>query len=90
MPGQEGERKWYYASLPADTSLERLVTLAHARWAIEPFYEDVKGECGLDHYQGRRWDGSHRHLALMMLTYSFLAQQRNLTSRDPGGGFSPL
>jgi SRSO17 transposase len=31
------------------------VELAHSRWPIEQFYEDAKGECGLDHYQGRRW-----------------------------------
>jgi SRSO17 transposase len=90
IPGQEGDCKWYYANLPADTPLERLVTLAHARWAIEQFYEDAKGECGLDQYQGRRWDGLHRHLALVMLTYSFLAQQRKLASRNPEGGFPPL
>ena len=75
-PGETGERKWYFCWLPADTSLARLVTLAHARWVIEQFYEDAKGECGLDDYQGRRWDGLHRHLALVMLTYSFLATQR--------------
>jgi hypothetical protein len=61
--------------LPADTPLPRLVELAHARWAIEQFYEDAKGECGLDDYQGRRWDGLHRHLALVMLAYSFLVVQ---------------
>jgi len=79
--GAGGERKWYFCWLPADTSLTRLVTLAHARWVIEQFYEDAKGECGLDDYQGRRWDGLHRHLALVMLTYSFLATQRLLRVR---------
>ena len=74
--GAHDEHKWYFCWLPQDVPLERLVTLAHARWVIEQFYEDGKGECGLDDYQGRRWDGLHRHLALVMLTYSFLATQR--------------
>jgi len=90
IPGQPGDRKWYYANLPADTPLERLVSLAHARWIIEQFYEDAKGECGLDQYQGRRWDGLHRHLALVMLTYSFLAQRRTPASQHTEGGLSPL
>lgn len=92
LPGEEGERKWYYATLPADTPLKRLVTLAHARWTIEQFYEDAKGECGLDDYQGRRWDGLHRHLALAMLTYSFLMLQRHAASVADAtdGGFPPL
>jgi hypothetical protein len=73
---------------PADTPLQRLAELAHSRWPIEQFYEDAKGECGLGDYQGRRWDGLHRHLALVMLAYSFLARQR----WTPAGsaGFSPL
>jgi SRSO17 transposase len=75
LPGITGERKYSVSSLPADTSLSRLVELAHARWAIEQFYADAKGECGLDDDQGRRWDGLQRHLALGMLAYSFLALQ---------------
>src|SRR5262249_5735166 len=62
VPGARGEVKWYVSNLSADTPLPRLVELAHSRWPIEQFYEDAKGECGLDHYQGRRWDGLHRHL----------------------------
>jgi SRSO17 transposase len=82
LPGHRGEMKYYFSSLPAGAPLARLVELAHARWAIEQFYEDSKGECGLDDYQGRRWDGLHRHLALVMLAYSFLMVQ----ALPPGAG----
>jgi SRSO17 transposase len=88
VPGERGDLKWYFSTLPADTPLQRLVELAHSRWPIEQFYEDAKGECGLDHYQGRRWDGLHRHLALVMLAYSFLARQRWMPTDSVG--FSPL
>jgi SRSO17 transposase len=88
VPGDGGEVKWYFSTLPADTPLRRLVELAHSRWPIEQFYEDAKGECGLDDYQGRRWDGLHRHLALVMLAYSFLAHQRWTPATT--AGFSPL
>jgi SRSO17 transposase len=90
LPGEEGEHKYYFSTLPADTPLERLVTLAHTRWIVEQFYEDAKGECGLDDYQGRRWDGLHRHLALGLLTYSFLAFQRQTAAAQSAGGFPPL
>jgi SRSO17 transposase len=88
LPGDHGDVKWYYSNLPADTPLHRLVELAHSRWPIEQFYEDAKGECGLDDYQGRRWDGLHRHLALVLLAYSFLACQRWIPAHS--AGVSPL
>jgi SRSO17 transposase len=88
VPGDGGEGKWYYRNWPVDTPLQRLVERAHGRWPIEQFYEDAKGECGLDDCQGRRWDGLHRHLALVMLAYSFPARQR-WTPTTPAG-FSPL
>ena len=84
------ETKYWFSSLPPDTSLERLVTLAHARWVIEQFDEDAKQECGLDDFQGRRWDGLHRHLALVMLAYSFLALQRLQLPLPVGEAFPPL
>ena len=60
-----------------------------ARWPIEQFYEDAKQECGLGDYQGRRWDGFHRHVALVMLAYSFLVQQRVSEPERAAGSFSP-
>jgi SRSO17 transposase len=75
LPGEEGKPKWFFSSLPAETPLSRLVELAHLRWPIEQFDEDAKGECGLDQFQGRRWEGLHRHLAIVMLAYTFLMLQ---------------
>jgi SRSO17 transposase len=91
--GEEEELKYYYSSLSADVSLERLAALAKSRWAIEQFYEDAKGECGLGDYQGRRWDGLHRHLALVMVAYSFLMVHSSILGKDPSHeeeAFSPL
>jgi SRSO17 transposase len=87
--GKEGEEEleYYYSSLGAEVSLKRLASLAKSRWAIEQFYEDAKGECGLSDYQGRRWEGLHRHLALSMLAYSFLMLHSSVT-RGAGGSSS--
>jgi len=84
------EIKYWFSSLPPETSIARLITLAHARWVIEQFYEDAKQECGLDNFQGRGWDGLHRHLALVMLAYSFLALQRLQLPLPAGEVFPPL
>jgi SRSO17 transposase len=87
VPGERGEGQWYCSTLPADTPRQRLVEVAHSRWPIEQCSEDAKGEGGLDHYQGRRWAGLHRHLALVRLAYRFLARQRWMPAMS--AGFSP-
>jgi hypothetical protein len=73
--------------------LERLASLANSRWAVEQFYEDGKGECGLGDFQGRRWEGLHRHLALSMMAYSFLMLHSRVTisaGSSSGEAFFPL
>ena len=93
----EEECKYYYSSVGTEVPLERMAALAKSRWAIEQFYEDAKGECGLGDYQGRRWDGLHRHLALSMIAYSFLMLESSVSgaeysssSNSSGEGFFPL
>jgi hypothetical protein len=55
--------------------LARLVELVHRRASIERGYQDDKGFIGLSDYVGRLWHGFHRHLALVMLTESWLVHQ---------------
>lgn len=73
MDGHQGETKYYFAWGVDQMSLRDIVELAHSRWIIERFYQDAKGELGLDDYEGRLWSGFHRHVALTMLAHSYLA-----------------
>jgi SRSO17 transposase len=68
----------YYFAWGLDTlSLAELVEIAHVRWVVERFYQDAKGELGLDHYEGRLWTGFHRHVALVMLAHCYLTLRQS-------------
>jgi len=68
--------KFWLSNLPASTSVRRLVWLAKLRWRVERDYQDLKGEVGLDHYEGRTWRGFHHHATLCSLAHAFLAIQK--------------
>jgi SRSO17 transposase len=76
-PVSEPEPVHYWISnLPAGTGISKLVNLAQMRWRIERDYEELKGELGLDHYEGRGWLGFHHHGALCIAAYAFLIAER--------------
>lgn len=70
--------KYYLSSLPATTSLRTLVRVGKLRWRIERDYQELKGELGLDHFEGRTWNGFHHHVALCAAAHAFLALRRAL------------
>jgi SRSO17 transposase len=76
--------KHYLLSLPATTSVRELVRVAKLRWRVERDYQDLKGEVGLDHFEGRTWAGFHHHAALCSAAHAFLALRRALFPPDPG------
>ncbi len=80
--GHQGDSKYFFAWGLDSRSLHDLVTLAHCRWVIERFYQDAKGELGLDDYEGRFWTGLHRHIALVMLAHCYLAWRRSDTGAN--------
>jgi SRSO17 transposase len=55
------------------TTLKTLVRVAGQRWQIEQSFQTAKGECGLDHYEVRHWQGWYRHITLAMLVHAVLA-----------------
>ena len=67
---------YWLSNLPADTGPERLARLARLRWTIELDYRQLKGELGLDHYEGRSYPGFHHHCALVTCAHAFLTLER--------------
>ena len=55
---------------------EQLARLARLRWMIELDYKQLKGELGLDHYEGRSYAGFHHHCALVTAAHGFLTLER--------------
>jgi len=74
--GEVEPTKYWLSTLPDDTSLADLVETAKLRWRIERDYEDLKGELGLGHYEGRGWRGFHHHATLCIAAYGFLVCER--------------
>lgn len=73
---------YWISNLPADTTPERLARLARLRWKIELDYRQLKGELGLDHYEGRSWIGWHHHTALVTAAHGFLTLERMRPNRQ--------
>jgi SRSO17 transposase len=55
---------------------KQLIRLVMQRWRTERVYEDLKGELGLDHYEGRSYLGFHHHCALVTCAHAFLTLER--------------
>ncbi len=76
-----GEKKYYLANLPAKTDLHALAATIKARWICEQAHQQLKEELGLDHFEGRSWQGLHRHALMTMIAYAFLQHRRLATTR---------
>jgi SRSO17 transposase len=81
--GEPAPTKFYLSSLPPKTSLRTLVRFGKLRWRIERDYQELKGELGLDHFEGRTWNGFHHHVALCATAHAFLAIRRALFPPEP-------
>jgi SRSO17 transposase len=74
--GEEAPSDYWLSNLPEAESRERLARLARLRWTIELDYRQLKGELGLDHYEGRSYLGFHHHCALVTCAHAFLTLER--------------
>ena len=74
--GHEHPSDYWISNLPAGTEPEQLARLARLRWMIELDYKQLKGELGLDHYEGRSYAGFHHHCTLVTAAHGFLTLER--------------
>ena len=74
--GHQQPTDYWISNLPLDAKPEQLARLARLRWKIELDYKQLKGELGLDHYEGRSWLGWYHHTALVTAAHGFLTLER--------------
>ena len=74
--GKEAPTDYWLSNLDEAEPPERLARLARLRWTIELDYRQLKGELGLDHYEGRSYAGFHHHCALVTCAHAFLTEER--------------
>ena len=79
------DHKYYLTNHAADASRMRLARAIKARWACEQAHQQLKGELGLDHFEGRSWLGVHHHALLTMIAFAWLQQRRLSAAQLPGG-----
>jgi SRSO17 transposase len=74
--GKPEPTDYWISNLPAQAKPTRLARLARLRWKIELDYRQLKGQLGLDHYEGRSWLGWYHHTALVTAAHGFLTLER--------------
>lgn len=84
MEWAEGEKrptKFALTTLPRNMSKKRIMRLFKERYRTEQVYEEMKGELGLDHFEGRTFAGWHHHVSVALCCYAFVISER--TRRFP-------
>ncbi len=76
------ELRYAFSNAPESASLIELVRLLKARWPVEQGYQQMKEELGLDHFEGRSWQGFHHHTCFTMLAFGFLELERHRMNQD--------
>ncbi len=76
-------RKYYLVHLPATTPVVELVALARSRWPIEQQYRELKDDLGLDHFEGRTYQGWTHHVVLTAVAFTFLQIERARATDGP-------
>jgi SRSO17 transposase len=75
--GEPLPNKFHVAALKRKSRpYKSILRLLKQRWRTERIYEDLKGELGFDHFEGRRYRGWHHHVTMTLCCYAFLVAER--------------
>lgn len=74
--GEDEPTKYWFSTIDASITFEKLIDTIKLRWRIERDYQDLKQEVGLGHYEGRGWRRFHHHATLCVAAYGFLISER--------------
>lgn len=64
------------ATLSRHRSRKQIIRTLKERWRTERAYEDLKGELGLDHFEGRSYCGWNHHVTIVLFCYAYLVAEQ--------------
>jgi SRSO17 transposase len=74
--GETKPTKFVLTTMPRRMSKKQIVRIVKERWRTERAYEELKGELGLDHFEGRSFPGWHHHISVVLSCYAFIVAER--------------
>ncbi len=74
--GEEQPNKFYFITGSNHMTRKKLVRHIKQRWRTERAYQDLKGQLGLDHFEGRRFRGWHHHVSVALACYAFIVAEQ--------------
>jgi len=76
--GEKAPEHFALATLGIDgkMSKKKIIRLFKERYRTEQTYAETKGELGLDHFEGRSFQGWHHHVTVVLCCYAFIVAER--------------
>jgi len=74
--GENDPTGYFLTTLPRKMSKKQIVRLIKERYRTEQAYEELKGELGLDHFEGRSFPGWQHHVSAVLCAYAFIVAER--------------
>ena len=74
--GETRPTKFVLTTLPRRMSKKEIIRTLKERWRTERAYEEMKGELGLDHFEGRSFIGWNHHVSVVLCCYAFIVAER--------------
>jgi len=74
--GEADPMKFFLTTLPHRMSKKEIVRIIKERWRTERVYQEMKGELGFDHFEGRSFPGWHHHMSVVLCCYAFVVAER--------------
>jgi SRSO17 transposase len=74
--GEDEPTGYFLTTLARSMSKKEIVRLIKERYRTEQAYEELKGELGLDHFEGRSFPGWHHHVSAVLCAYAFIVAER--------------
>lgn len=74
--GESQPTKFALTTLPERMAKREIVRLLKERWRTERMYQDLKGELGLDHFEGRSFPAWHHHVSVVLWCYAFVVAEQ--------------